>query len=66
MGDLGTGMQGAGRRRNREPQTETQKGGGREAASPNTCSTHAMMMPEHLFGVKAETEHMFATPSGSC
>lgn len=66
MGDLGPVAQGAGRRRNRQPQAETEKDAGNETASSNTCSTHGTMMPEHLFTVKTGTEHMFATPPGPC
>jgi len=43
-------------------------GGGRQGgpAPANTCSAHAGMVPERLFGVNTRIEHMFATLRGRC
>ena len=37
-----------------------------QAAAPNACSTHAPIVSERVFDVKARTEHMFAYPPGGC
>ena len=71
--DDGAGVPEGGVRLERVPQgpqhdRQNNGGGGRQGgpAPANTCSAHADMVPERLFGVNTRIEHMFATPRARC